>query len=78
MPPKAAPAPEVTPALLADFYTQPQLAAELGVTKRTLQRWEELREGPPMIQVGRRTRLYNRESVRLWLMAREPKPKSRR
>jgi len=77
---QAAPALELTPSekLLDNFYTQPQLADELGVTQRTLQRWEELRTGPPMIQIGRRTRLYRKSSVLKWLVAREQKSRSRR
>lgn len=77
---QAAPALELTPSekLLDGFYTQPQLADELGVTQRTLQRWEELRTGPPMIQIGRRTRLYKKQSVLEWLSSRESKPPARR
>lgn len=59
--------------LLDDFYRQQELAKELGVTKRTLQRWEELGTGPPMISIGRRTRLYKKSSLLKWLTDREPK-----
>jgi len=42
--PASAPIPSL---LLEDFYTQPALAGELGVNKRTLQRWEQKRIAPP-------------------------------
>lgn len=77
-PTKAAPISPLPLPLLADFYTQEQLAKELRITRRTLQRWAELGEGPPLIQCGRRTRLYKKSSVLAWLASREPKRRSRR
>jgi hypothetical protein len=73
-PPPASPIPS---SLLEDFYTQPALAGELGVNKRTLQRWEAKRLGPPHIQIGR-MRLYNKASVRAWILANETKHLRRR
>ena len=64
--------------LLDDFWTQEQLAQELHVTQRTLQRWEEQGIGPPMIAIGWTTRLYKKSSARAWLAARERKPRSSR
>jgi hypothetical protein len=89
MPPKEVPEPELAPfceetlhvsrqSLLDDFWTREQLAQELHVTQRTLQRWEELGIGPPMIAIGRTTRLYKKSSARAWLAAREPKPRRSR
>ncbi|MGD1077632.1 MAG: helix-turn-helix domain-containing protein [Candidatus Sulfotelmatobacter sp.] len=86
---KDAPEPELVPfceetlhvsrqSLLDDFLTQEQLANELNVTQRTLQRWAELRIGPPLIAIGRTTRIYKKSSVLAWLSARERKPRSSR
>jgi hypothetical protein len=58
--------------LLSDYYTQKEAAAELKVTERTLDRWQRLREGPPITKLGRRI-LYRRSSLRAWLLAREGK-----
>lgn len=33
-------------------WTKAQLAKELGRSERTLDRWEELRTGPPRIHLG--------------------------
>ena len=52
--------------LLADYMTPTQCAAELGIDKRTLERWHRLREAPPRTKVGKRV-LYRRESVAEWL-----------
>jgi transcriptional regulator with XRE-family HTH domain len=72
--PASAPIPS---SLLEDFYTQPALAGELGVNKRTLQRWEQKRIAPPHIQIGR-MRLYSKATVRTWLLANETKQLQRR
>lgn len=59
--------------LLAGYLDQAALANLLGVTRRTLQRWEQRREGPPRLKVGATT-LYKIESVRAWLDGLETKP----
>jgi excisionase family DNA binding protein len=56
--------------LLADFLTQEEAAAQLKVSKRTLDRWRALSEGPPITKVGRRA-FYRRASVQRWLAAQE-------
>jgi hypothetical protein len=56
--------------LLADFLTQDEVAAELNVCKRTLDRWRRLDDGPPVTKLGRRI-LYRRASVQKWLAAQE-------
>jgi hypothetical protein len=56
--------------LLADFLTKDAAAAELKVCQRTLDRWRQLTEGPPITKLGRRI-LYRRSSLRAWLCARE-------
>lgn len=52
--------------LLEGYLTANELAAELGVTRRTLQRWERLRIGPPYTKAGGAA-LYRVEAVRQWL-----------
>ena len=56
--------------ILADFLTQGEAAAQLRVSKRTLERWERLREGPPITRLGRRI-FYKRQSLRAWIHSRE-------
>jgi hypothetical protein len=56
--------------ILADYMTPDQLARELGICKRTLDRWQARRSGPPRVTVGRRP-LYRREAVAQWLRKRE-------
>ena len=52
--------------VLADYITEDQLSAELGVCSRTLRRWHVLGEGPPRRKIGNRI-LYRRQSVERWL-----------
>ena len=56
--------------LLSDYFTQKEAASELRVTERTLDRWQRLREGPPITKLGRRI-LYRRSSLQAWLRRRE-------
>jgi hypothetical protein len=56
--------------LLSEYFTQEEAATELKVTGRTLDRWQRLREGPPITRLGRRI-LYRRSSLQAWLRARE-------
>jgi hypothetical protein len=56
--------------VLSDYFTQEEAATELKVTERTLDRWQRLREGPPITRLGRRI-LYRRSSLQAWLSARE-------
>ena len=57
-------------AILSDFLTKRELAAELGREMRTLDRWDALGVGPPRTHVGRKV-LYRRASVQKWLAAQE-------
>jgi hypothetical protein len=59
-----------TEAILAEFLTREELAAELGCNPRTLDRWYVLSMGPPRTLVGRKI-LYRRASVHAWLRGRE-------
>lgn len=54
--------------LLADYWVQEELAAELNVSIRTLARWHSLRMGPPRTLLGKSV-LYRKDSVRDWLLA---------
>lgn len=56
--------------VLEGFLRREELAKQLGLSPRTIDRWQALREGPPRVHVGR-TILYNVESVREWLRSRE-------
>jgi DNA-binding transcriptional MerR regulator len=56
--------------LLSEFLTKEELAAELRVNVRTLDRWHALGLGPPRTCIGR-TVLYRRASVQKWLVAQE-------
>lgn len=52
------------------YYSKRELAEELGVTIRTLDRWWAERVGPPRVYIGREP-VYLRESARQWLERRE-------
>ena len=54
--------------LLADYLTPAQVAEELGVNPRTLDRWYQLRRGPVRTRIGKRV-LYARKDVADWLAA---------
>jgi hypothetical protein len=56
--------------VLADYMTEEELARELNVTKRTLQRWHNRRIGPPRVMIGRKP-FYRRGSVVSWIDNRE-------
>lgn len=56
--------------ILAEFLTREELAVELRVNKRTLDRWEAVGIGPPRTLVGRQI-LFRRSSLLKWLAAQE-------
>jgi hypothetical protein len=56
--------------ILADFLTPEEAATQLRVCKRTLDRWESLRDGPPITKLGRQ-KFYNRQSLLNWIRSRE-------
>lgn len=60
----------MTEPILADYVTPDALAEEFKTSRRTLDRWEVRRIGPPRVVIGRKI-LYNRESVKRWLESRE-------
>lgn len=59
--------------LLGGWLTRAQVAAEIGVSVDTLQRWETRRIGPPCVRIGRKV-LYRAEAFREWLISRERGP----
>lgn len=63
--------------LLSDYLTREQLAAEFGVTTRTIERWQKRPDGLPNTTIGGRT-LYRIASVRVWMEAQERRPNPRR
>jgi hypothetical protein len=56
------------PTLLIGLLKPEQLAEQLNVTTRTLQRWETERIGPPRVVVGRQI-FYRIASVDAWLIS---------
>jgi predicted site-specific integrase-resolvase len=56
--------------LLADYLDVGQFCAELGITRRTAERWHTSRYGPPRTRAGKKV-LYNRRSVAQWLQRQE-------
>jgi excisionase family DNA binding protein len=53
---------------MPDLLTQQQLAEELQVSVRTLERWRREGTGPPWVRVGRSPR-YRRQDIDRWLEA---------
>lgn len=55
-------------------YTRPEaLAKLLGISLRTLSRWEKFRVGPPRIKIGH-VRLYDLSQLSEWLKQHERQP----
>ena len=52
--------------VLEGYYSKAELAAELEVTERTLDRYNTLRIGPTRTRVGRQI-FYAKDAVREWL-----------
>ena len=68
-----------TGGLLEGYLTPRRLAAQLGISLRTLGRWHAERAGPPRTTMGRLI-LYRADAVREWLEEHEghaPRPRSR-
>lgn len=56
--------------LLSDFFTKAELAEAIDRSERTLDRWHNMRMGPPRTRLGSRI-LYRKDAVRAWLVAQE-------
>ena len=52
--------------ILSGYLSKSELAGQLNRSERTLDRWHELRVGPPRVVIGR-TVLYRIEAVLEWL-----------
>ncbi|MGI8568795.1 MAG: DNA-binding protein [Methylocella sp.] len=58
------------PELLEGFLTELEFAHQIGRGIRTVQRWRQLRIGPPVTKIGKST--YIRvDSAKQWLQAQE-------
>jgi len=58
------------PAFLAEYDSEEQTAAGLGVCVKTLRNWRRDKQGPPVTLVGNRP-YYFRPSIERWLRSRE-------
>lgn len=56
--------------LLSEYFEPPELAAELNVCEKTLDRWRRLGKGPPITKIGRKP-YYSKTGVVMWLRGRE-------
>jgi len=55
---------------LSGYLTKSDLAKALGLTCKTLDRWQINGLGPPRVQVGKLV-LYRQEMIESWLQERE-------
>ncbi|MBY0383243.1 MAG: helix-turn-helix domain-containing protein [Xanthobacteraceae bacterium] len=60
-----------------EWIDRDELAKELKVSVRTLNRWTFAVDGIPHVKIGAKT-LYRRKSVTGWLADRETRPSRRR
>jgi hypothetical protein len=63
--------------VLDDYLSKSDTAVQLGVTERTLDRWDRLRSGPPRTKMGQAV-LYRVDALRTWLKAQEREQPERR
>jgi hypothetical protein len=63
---------ELAMPLLDDYYSDPELADDLGVTIRTTKSWRDKRTGPPVTYIKGKP-YYRKVSAREWLLSREGK-----
>lgn len=59
--------------ILNEYDTEAELAAKLQKTRRCLQKWRQLRIGPPWTQLGKQV-IYRRAAVDGWLRSLEQQP----
>lgn len=57
--------------VLSDYLTTEQLAAELGVSPKTLRSWRSLGEAPVATRLGPHFVRFKRADVRTWLDGRK-------
>ena len=58
--------------VLSDYLTHDELAKQLDVHPRTIERWRAAGVGPPVTRIGREP-YYNIDTTREWLRSREQK-----
>jgi hypothetical protein len=64
--------------LLADYWTEAELAEQVRRSERTVARWRDQKIGPPATLMGREW-IYYKGSARSWLRSNEqPSVRSRR
>ena len=61
------------PGILDGYLTRQQLAEQMGVSWRTICRYEDMADGLPSLLIGGK-KIYRVESVRQWLERRERRP----
>ena len=59
--------------ILEDYITEGELAAETDKSVRLLQKWRQLRVGPPWTKLGKQV-IYRRAAVNDWLRSLEQQP----
>jgi predicted DNA-binding transcriptional regulator AlpA len=60
--------------ILEGYLSERQLAVQLGISLRTLYRWNERGFAPPRIILGRKI-IYSPDAVRSWLDSQARKPR---
>lgn len=63
-----------TTGVLQGYLTPEEMAQQIGVSPRTLSRWQVHRIGPPRVKVGRQV-FHRLASVLEWLESREQRRK---
>jgi Helix-turn-helix domain len=58
--------PNFKAAFFAEYFPERELARVLGVSPRTLRRWNERRCGPPRTVIGRKV-YYKKDSAMRWI-----------
>ena len=56
--------------VLTGYLSPAELAAELGISGRTLERWNRMGTSPPRTRLGKRI-VFRRDAVTEWLRSRE-------
>ena len=63
-------APDGAETLLGEYLSDTELAEELEVSKRTIERWRRLGKAPPRTRIGKKN-ITRRDTAREWLRSRE-------
>jgi len=64
---------ETVTEILDGYFSEPELAKQLGNSTRTLARWRRLGEGPAWTKIGPRI-FYRESAVRKWIERQERAP----